>query len=152
MISRGPFYQHGWIIRSIVKFGMKLLIHSQTSMVAPLKFGNGFHPTFFQQCGYLSTLGFKSIHVSKRCPDAIYVLSLQLTQFKQYGVFTEHVNQKLFLGLLYWHHEVQSQQHIWRSGARRWNLRAVDIKLRCRHLTKEESTMPKLQHCALTHV
>ena len=38
--------------------GMKLLIHSQTSTVAPLRFRNG--------CNYLSMLGLKLNHVSKR--------------------------------------------------------------------------------------
>ena len=33
--------QHGWIITYPVKCGMKLLIHSQTSTVASVKFGNG---------------------------------------------------------------------------------------------------------------
>ena len=33
--------QLGWIITSIIKCGMKLLIHSQTSTVQPLKFRNG---------------------------------------------------------------------------------------------------------------
>ena len=32
--------QQGYVITSIIKFGMKLLIHSQTSTVALLKFGN----------------------------------------------------------------------------------------------------------------
>ena len=32
---------HGWIITPIIKCGMKLLFHSQTSTVAPLNFGNG---------------------------------------------------------------------------------------------------------------
>ena len=35
------FNQHGWLITSIMKCGMKLLSHSQTSTVASLKFGNG---------------------------------------------------------------------------------------------------------------
>ena len=46
--SRGPFYQHGltlipaWIIYHMpVKFGIQLRIHSQTSTVTQLKFGNG---------------------------------------------------------------------------------------------------------------
>ena len=33
--------QHGKVITSIIKYGMKLLTHSQTSTVQPLKFGNG---------------------------------------------------------------------------------------------------------------
>ena len=33
--------EHGEVITFPIKFGIKLLIHSQTSTVAPLKFGNG---------------------------------------------------------------------------------------------------------------
>ena len=36
------YCQHGWVITCPIKCGMKLLIHSQTSMVQPLKFGNGY--------------------------------------------------------------------------------------------------------------
>ena len=32
-------YQHGSVITSILKCGMKLLIHTQTSTVTPLQFG-----------------------------------------------------------------------------------------------------------------
>ena len=54
--------KHGKIIISIVKCGMKLLIHSQTSSVAPVKFGNGqVIPTHL-----LLLMGLKFIHVSKR--------------------------------------------------------------------------------------
>ena len=37
--------QHGWLFTSIIKCGMKLLIHSQISM-QPLKFGNGWVISF----------------------------------------------------------------------------------------------------------
>ena len=33
--------QHGSVIKSIIKCGIELLTHSQTSTAAPLKFGNG---------------------------------------------------------------------------------------------------------------
>ena len=36
---RDPFYEH--VIECIIKSGMKLLIHSYTSMVQPVKFENG---------------------------------------------------------------------------------------------------------------
>ena len=51
---------------------MKLIIHSQTSAVQPLKFGNGYviHSIFYKACDYLSMLGFKLNHVSKRGPGA----------------------------------------------------------------------------------
>ena len=39
--TRNDLTQHGQIITSIIKCGMKLLIHPQTSTVQPLKFGNG---------------------------------------------------------------------------------------------------------------
>ena len=35
------YTQHGHVITSIAMYGMKLLIHFQTSTVQPLKFGNG---------------------------------------------------------------------------------------------------------------
>ena len=38
---RGPFYQHGLVVAPNMKCVMKLLLHSQTSTVQPLKFGNG---------------------------------------------------------------------------------------------------------------
>ena len=45
---------------------MKLLIHSQTSTVQPLRFGmdNYFHLTLNRACNYFSILGSKLIHVS----------------------------------------------------------------------------------------
>ena len=47
---------------------MKLLIHSQTSTVQHMKFGieKQFHPTLYNGCNYLSTLGSKLNHVSRR--------------------------------------------------------------------------------------
>ena len=44
---------------------MKLLIHFQTWTVQP------FHPTLYWACDYLSMVGLKSTHVSKRGPDGI---------------------------------------------------------------------------------
>ena len=51
-----------------MKYGIKLYTHSQTSTVAPLKFGNGklFHPTHYWTCDYISMLGLKLNHISKR--------------------------------------------------------------------------------------
>ena len=45
---------------------MKLLIHSQTSTVQPLRFGmdNYFHLTLNRACNYFSILGSKLIHVN----------------------------------------------------------------------------------------
>ena len=47
---------------------MKSLIHSQTSTVAPLKFGNGYviSSLTLLACEYISMLGLKLIHVSER--------------------------------------------------------------------------------------
>ena len=46
---------------------MKWLIHSWTSSVDPLTFENGWvNPTLYWSSDYLSMLGFKLIHVSKR--------------------------------------------------------------------------------------
>ena len=49
---------------------MKLLIHSQTLTVQPLKLGmdKQFHPTRYYGYNYLSKLGLKLNHVSKRGP------------------------------------------------------------------------------------
>ena len=49
---------------------MKLFIHSQTSAVQPLKLemDKWFHSTLYNGCNYLSVLGIKLIHVSKRGP------------------------------------------------------------------------------------
>ena len=64
-----PFHRHGitlipaWLYNHMpmpVKCEMKLLIHSQNSTAAPLKFENGWN--------YLYTLELKSIHVIKRSP------------------------------------------------------------------------------------
>ena len=42
-----------------------ILIHSQTSSVAPLRFGNGFQHTFYNGCNYSFMQGLKLSHVSK---------------------------------------------------------------------------------------
>ena len=34
-------FQNGQVITSIIKWGMKLIVHSQTSTLQPLKLGNG---------------------------------------------------------------------------------------------------------------
>ena len=75
IIGCGPFYWHdltlisAWIRNYIhYKVSDKLFIHSQTSMVAPLKFGmdKQFHPTLYWACDYLPIVGLKLDHVSKR--------------------------------------------------------------------------------------
>ena len=50
--------------------GMKLIIHSQTSTVAPFPLGmdKKFHLPLYDICYYLSMLGLKFIHVDKRAP------------------------------------------------------------------------------------
>ena len=61
-----PRRLQGWIIASIIKCGVKLLIHSQTSTV-PLKYGTKyFHHTLYWAHDYIFVLGSKLIHVSKR--------------------------------------------------------------------------------------
>ena len=56
------------MITPIIKCGMKLLIHFQTSTVQLLMFGmdKWFHTTLYWAPDYLSMLGLKLIHVSKR--------------------------------------------------------------------------------------
>ena len=56
--------QHGWIITCSVKCRMKLTIHFQTSMVAPLKFAICFHPALCNWYKYSSKRWSKVIHVS----------------------------------------------------------------------------------------
>ena len=52
---------------SIIKCGIKLLIHSQTSTIAPLKFGHEISNfNSYWAYDYLSMLGLKLIHFSKR--------------------------------------------------------------------------------------
>ena len=71
--NRGPFYwhrlsRHGYVITSIKKGELKLLIHSQTSTTVPLKFGNGstIHISLYWVCDYLSTSRLELIHGSYR--------------------------------------------------------------------------------------
>ena len=52
---------------SLVKCEMKLLIHFQTATVESLGMNKQFHPILHNGCNYLSMLGFKLNHVSKRC-------------------------------------------------------------------------------------
>ena len=71
------FSQHGHVTTYPVKCGIKLLIHSQTSVVALLKFENGllFHHIPYTGCTYLSMLGLNLIHVSKRAPGMVALWS-----------------------------------------------------------------------------
>ena len=50
--------------------GIKLLVHSQTSTVQPLIFGNGqvIYPILYWACGYVSMLALKLNYVSKWAP------------------------------------------------------------------------------------
>ena len=52
---------------------MKLLVHSQTSTAAQLKFGNGmkFHPIPYDGCNYLSLLGLNLICAIKRVQNTV---------------------------------------------------------------------------------
>ena len=65
---RGPFDNHvktlipAWI-SNYTRYGMKLLIHSQTSMVQPLRFGNGYVISSHMLLGM-----WLLIHISKRGP------------------------------------------------------------------------------------
>ena len=55
---------------------MKLFIHSQTSTVLPLKFGNGWaisSPTLYGLSDNISMLGLKLNHISKRGPGLLHV-------------------------------------------------------------------------------
>ena len=56
----------------MIKCGVKIIIHSQTSTIAPLKFGNGylFDVTLYQACDGLSISALKQKRVSKNGPRA----------------------------------------------------------------------------------
>ena len=56
------------VVTSIILYKMKLLLHSQTEQVAPLKFENVLviSSHTFIRCNYLSMLELKSIYVNKR--------------------------------------------------------------------------------------
>ena len=84
LLSHGPIKHnntHGQVIICPAKYGMKLLIHSQTSMAQLLKFGNGLgisthflmdtitYPCWdYNGYNHLSMLGLKLKHVSKMGP------------------------------------------------------------------------------------
>ena len=83
-----PFHQHGitliptWISnRNHYKVWVKLVIHSQTSTVQPLKFVNGsvIYPIFYQTCDCLSMLWLKLNHVSKRGYSFVYLPGIVLS-------------------------------------------------------------------------
>ena len=57
-------------IASIIKYTVKLLIHSPTSTIGILKWDKQFHPTLSWACDYLSMVGLKLNRVSKRGPRA----------------------------------------------------------------------------------
>ena len=77
----GPFK---CVITPIMKYGMKLLIHSHKSTIASLKFGkliSYFIPMLYWVCDYLHILWLKLIHVSERDPAELWK-SLQVTKHK----------------------------------------------------------------------
>ena len=61
-------YLTEWIITSILKYRMKLLIHSWTSTVA-------YHPTLSWACNYLSIPGLKLNHFRKRVCGRLFAFS-----------------------------------------------------------------------------
>ena len=71
---------HGQMITSIRKCGMKLLIHSQISTVAPLKFVNG--PMLYWSYNYLSMLGSKLNYASKM--GDIHLIAPVICEYIQY--------------------------------------------------------------------
>ena len=77
------------MIKSSVKCGVKLRIHSQTSMVPPLKFGNGWfiHRTSYWGCNYLSMLKLTLNHVSKSIPVRPRLGLLQFVNFPVAGIY-----------------------------------------------------------------
>ena len=74
VISRGLTLILAWISNNtIVMCGMKLRVHSQTSTVQSLKFGNGYMLSshIYWACDYISMLRSNLIHVSKTEPCQI---------------------------------------------------------------------------------
>ena len=57
--------QHGKVNTSIIKCGMKLLIHYQRWNRWRIGIDLKFHPTLYWACNYIFVLGIKSTHVSK---------------------------------------------------------------------------------------
>ena len=76
--------------------GMTLLIHSQT---APLKFGNGWAiwSHIYWACDYLSMLGLKLDHVSKRGPCVLLVTLLSCFDGPKCHRTLYHTWQQFFL-------------------------------------------------------
>ena len=60
--------KQGLVMISIIKCGMKLLIHPHTSSPWSLGIDKSFNRTLCWACDYLSMLGLKVIRVSKRRP------------------------------------------------------------------------------------
>ena len=81
--------QHGYVITCPVKHGMKLLIHYSLQRLHrwSSEMENKFHPTLYNGCNYLSMLGLKMIHVSKRCScNRCNISSITIT-FGEYFLF-----------------------------------------------------------------
>ena len=95
-IDFNPSTEHGYVITSLIKCCMKLLIHPQLQQCNHWSWGMNklFHLTFYNGCDYLSMLGLKLSHVDKSNPW-YYNLShglcssVQLMVCMQHGVVME---------------------------------------------------------------
>ena len=63
-------------MRDSVKGGMKLLTVPKLLWLHKFRMDKWFHPAFYNGCNYLSMLGLKLNHVSKRAPGALHHIML----------------------------------------------------------------------------
>ena len=75
MLVQGPLYYHDVILISTRMRG-RGIIHTFLN----------FHPTLIYRCDYISMLGFKWIHVSKR-PNDVYMRHIHWPWIKQWHTF-----------------------------------------------------------------
>ena len=59
--------QHGYVITSIIKYGVRLFIHSRIQLWS-LGMDKWFRPPIYRACDYLPILGIKLIYVDKKGP------------------------------------------------------------------------------------
>ena len=89
--EKGSFYQHvltiaqqGQVMTCSVKFGIKLLSHSQTSTVQPSKFGNGLAPSSHTPHFIMDVIG----------PSCIWNKRINLTTL--HGVLRDNLGRPSF--------------------------------------------------------
>ena len=88
----------------IIWYYMKLIIHSQTYVVWPLKFGNGWimSPYLLLTYDYLNMLGLKSIHTVKCAPGNVITLSITINPWWRHQMETFSASWPIVLGIRRW--------------------------------------------------